>query len=196
MSIGTRAFRLKAYLLLIILVVSSRGFAAGGVVGEAGSCMIEIGLYTAHFTVYQSDSTGDEEFCEDLPATGKTLFVLDYLHGSMREVPVDFRIIRDEDELGIFARWENIVAIKDIAARTDFYQPPTVHPENQLQAEHTFLQPGWYIGVVTAPHPEKDILYHAVFPFRVGQVNYLPWLLLSGVALALGVFLYRKRGNS
>jgi hypothetical protein len=187
---------MKIFALLIMFVMSSRGFAAGGVVGEPGSCMIEIGLYTAHFTVYQSDSSGDEEFCEDLPATGKTLFVLDYLHGSMKEVAVDFRILRDEDELGIFARWENIVAIEDLDARTVFYQPPQVYPENQLQAEHTFLNPGWYIGVVTAPHPSKDILYHAVFPFRVGRIHFLPWLLLSGMVLAAAWFLYRKRGKS
>jgi hypothetical protein len=178
---------------VLLLLVAGKIHAAGGVVGEAGSCMIEIGLYTAHFTVYQSDTSGEEEFCEDLPDTGRTLFVLDYLHGSMKEVPVDFRIIRDLDELGIFARWKNIQAIEDIDARTVFYQAPKVYPENQLQAEHTFLEPGWYIGVVTAPHPSKDISYNAVFPFKVGQVNLVPWLLLALALAAAGFFYYRSR---
>ena len=179
--------------VLLLLLIAGRAYTAGGVVGEPGSCMIEIGLYTAHFTVYQSETRGDEEFCEDLPDIGETLFVLDYLHGSMKEVPVDFRIIRDVDELGIFARWENIRAIEDIDGRTVFYQAAKVYPENQLQAEHTFLEPGWYIGVVTAPHPSKDITYNAVFPFQVGQVNFMPWLLLM---LALGTaafYYYRSR---
>jgi hypothetical protein len=93
---------------LWLLLLSSRVFAAGGVVGEPGSCVIEIGLYTAHFTVYQPQDSGEEEFCEDLPAIGDTVFVLDYLHGSLKEVPVDLRIIRDEEELGIFARWDDL----------------------------------------------------------------------------------------
>ncbi|MCZ6831272.1 MAG: hypothetical protein O7F73_17115 [Gammaproteobacteria bacterium] len=182
--------------VLLLLLIAGRGYAAGGVVGEPGSCMIEIGLYTAHFTIYQSDTSGDEEFCEDLPDIGKTLFVLDYLHGSMKEVAVDFRIIRDVDELGIFARWENIQAIEDIDARTVFYQPSLVYPENQLLAEHTFLEPGWYIGVVTAPHPSKDITYNAVFPFQVGQTNYLFWLLLMLALAVAGFYVYRSRRGS
>ncbi len=181
---------------LFLLLLAARGHAAGGVVGEPGSCMIEIGLYTAHFTVYQSDTRGEEEFCEDLPDTGRTLFVLDYLHGSMKEVAVDFRIIRDVDELGIFARWENIQAIENIADRTVFYQAPQVFPENQLQAEHNFLEPGWYIGVVTAPHPSKDIMYSAVFPFQVGQINYLPWVLLVLLVGATGAWFHRSRRGS
>ena len=179
--------------ILLMLLVAARGYAAGGVIGEPGSCMIEIGLYTAHFTVYQSDTSGDEEFCEDLPATGKTLFVLDYLHRSMKEVAVDFRIIRDVEEWGIFARWQNIQDIADIDARTVFYQPAQVYPENQLQAEHTFLEPGWYIGIVTAPHPSKDLTYNAVFPFQVGQTNFTPWILLLVVLASAGFYFYRSR---
>jgi hypothetical protein len=183
-----RIMRSAVFLLSLLAV---RVFAAGGVVGEPGSCMIEIGLYSAHFTVYQSDTSGDEEFCEDLPDTGETLFVLDYLHGSMKEVPVDFRIIRDVDELGIFARWENIQAMEDIGARTVFYQAPRVYPGNQLLAQHTFDEPGWYIGVVTAPHPSKDITYNAVFPFKVGQVAVLPWVLLV-LGMGAAVFYYGR----
>jgi hypothetical protein len=179
-------------ILILLLILTNRVFAAGGVVGERGSCMIEIGLYTAHFTVYQSDTRGDEEFCEDLPDTGNTLFVLDYLHDSLKEVPLDFRIIRDSDELGIFARWEHVAAMTDLDSRTVFYQPPVIRADNQLTVEHLFAEPGWYIGVVTAPHPVKDIVYRAVFPFRVGRTPIWYWLL--PLMVLAGLFLvWRKR---
>ncbi len=182
---------MRPLITLFLLLLAGRSFAAGAVIGEPGSCMIEIGIYTAHFTIYQSDSRGNEEFCEDLPDTGNTLFVLDYLHGSMKEVPVEFRIIRDLDELGIFARWENVKAIEDIDARTVFYQPPTVEADNQLTVD-TLLEPGRYIGIVSAPHPTKDLHYHAVFPFQVGRIIWLPWLLLIATFAGVGVYIFRK----
>ncbi len=179
----------------LLLLLSARLLAAGAVVGEPGSCMIEIGIYSAHFTIYQSDTRGNQEFCEDLPDTGNTLFVLDYLHGSLKEVPVEFRIIRDVDELGIFARWKNITEIEDIDARTVFYQPPTVHAGNQLSVEHNFLEPGAYIGVISAPHPSKDKHYYAVFPFQVGRLVLAPWLLLSAVLMAVAGYFWRRRAG-
>ena len=160
--------------------------------GEAGSCMIKIGFYTAHFTIYQPDSSDNKEFCEDLPNTGQTLFVLDYLHNTLKEVPVDFRILRDATELGQFTKWQDLEAIADIEAQTVFYQQAVIRSDGQLNVEHNFDRPGWYIGVVTAPHPSKDIVYHAVFPFQVGRVNYMPWIWLGLLLSAAGYLFWRK----
>ncbi len=177
--------------LILLLLLNGPVLAAGGVVGAAGSCMMEIGIYTAHFTIYQPESRGEDVFCEDLPEVDNTLFVLDFLHGSLKDVPVDFRIVRDLDELGIFARWEHIAAMTDLEQRTVFYQPPALHPDNKLQVEHRFLEKGAYIGVVTAPHPSKDIVYRAVFPFRVGAINW--WLWLTPLLLLTALFFYFRR---
>ena len=181
-------------LILLLELLCARVMAAGGVVGEAGSCMMEIGIYSAHFTIYQPEARGEDIFCEDLPEAANTLFVLDYLHGSLKDVPVDFRIIRDLDDLGIFARWEHVAAMTDLEQRTVFYQAASIRPENQLQAEHFFAEKGAYIGVVTAPHPTKDIVYRSVFPFRVGAVNW--WLWIMPLLLLAALFLYyRKQTN-
>ncbi len=187
---------MKFIITILLLLTSSRLPAAGAVVGEAGSCMIEIGIYTAHFTIYQSDSRGNKEFCEDLPDTGNTLFVLDYLHGSLKDVPVDFRIIRDDEGLGMFARWENIAAMDDIDAHTVFYQPPAVRASNRLTAGHNFLEAGRYIGVVSAPHPSKDLHYYAVFPFQVGRIDYSLWLLLIASVSVAGAYVWRRRSSA
>ena len=176
-------------------LLSSPARGAGGVIGEPGSCMIEIGLYTAHFSIYQPDTSGSEVFCEDLPDAAETIFVLDYLHGSMKEVPIDFRIIRDVEDWGIFARWENIQSIEDIEQRTVFYSPPQVRPDNKLQLEHRFSGNGAYIGVVTAPHPTKDILYHAVFPFEVGGASLWIRALAVAVVLGAGILVWRRMSH-
>jgi len=163
--------------------------AGGGVVLEDDVCIIWIDFYSAHFTAYQPDTSGNEQFCQDLPDTGETIFVLDYLHQSLKEVPVDFRIIRDVTGLGRFVKLENVEEIEDIEQHTVFYQPPVIRPDASFQIEHDFLEEGAYIGIVSAGHPSNDMIYTAVFPFEVGRSNtgYLfPLiLLLAGAVFAL-----------
>jgi len=169
--------------------------AGGGVVLEDDVCIIWIDFYSAHFTAYQPDTSGNEQFCQDLPDTGETIFVLDYLHQSLKEVPVDFRIIRDVTGLGRFVKLENVEEIEDIEQHTVFYQPPVIRPDASFQIEHDFLEEGAYIGIVSAGHPSNDMIYTAVFPFEVGRSNtgYLfPLILL----LAGAVFAFVRRSRS
>ena len=112
----------------------------------------------------------------------------------MRGVPVDFRIIRDREKRGRFVRWEDIENI-DVDRETVFYQPPVRRQDGVFLVNHAFAETGDYIGIVTAPHPDMDKTYAAVFPFRVGfsgwgyapafialaaflQLNY--WLMTGG----------------
>ena len=172
---------------MLSLFWSSSALPGGGVILRGDVCIIEIGFYDANFTAYQPEESGNEEFCEDLPDTGETIFVLDYLHASLREVPVDFRIVKDTTGLGQFVQHEDILALDDLDAITVFYSAPTIKPGASYRVEHDFLEPGDYVGVVTAGHPSNDNLYNAVFPFTVGVVNYPYWLaaVLVGVAFAL-----------
>jgi hypothetical protein len=165
--------------------------AGGGLILRDDVCIITIDFYEAHFTAYQPDTSGNEEFCRDLPNTGETLFVLDYLHRSLKEVPVDFRIIRDVTGLGQFARWEDVQQIEDIESHTVFYRAPVVEAGGSYRVQHDFLEKGDYIGVVTAGHPTNDHLYNAVFPFSVGARRYPFWLLyLLAAGLLVALFRY------
>lgn len=163
--------------------------AHGGVVFEEDVCVIKIGFLTAHFTIYQPETSASQEYCEDVPDVTDTIFVLDYLHDSMKEMPVDFRIVRDVDDLGIYARWEDVEKMEDIERDTVFYQRPSKEADSVLTIDHQFAEPGGYIGIVTAQHPTLDTTYSAVFPFSVGAAGfgYLPLFLLIG-ALAQLVF--------
>ncbi|MGI9309196.1 MAG: hypothetical protein ACR2P6_08030 [Gammaproteobacteria bacterium] len=180
--------------MLTALILPAVALAGGGVALQDDVCIIKIDFYSAHFTAYQPDTRGNEQFCEDLPDTGTTLFVLDYLHGSLKEVPVDFRIIKDSTGLGQFARLEHIQALEDIEQHTVFYRPPTIEVGGSYQVEHDFLDAGDYVGIVSAGHPSNDKTYYAVFPFTVGAVNYSLWLSLAAI-FAATVFLVVWRKN-
>ena len=136
---------------------------------EEDMCVIKFGFYQAHFAVYQTETSGDDEFCEDLPDTGKTIFVLNYMHDGLKEVPVDFRIITDFTGLGRFAKWKDIEKADDISRYTVHYHVPTIESQGSLTTDYTFMEAGDYIGIVTAKHPSKDKIYRAVFPFQVGS---------------------------
>lgn len=177
----------RAWLIVTLLCMlpSTQAVAHGGVAFEDDRCIINIGFLTAHFTIYQPRSSGSEEFCEDIPAVSETVFVMEYLHDFLREMPVDFRIIRDEQDFGIYARWEDVETISDLEAVTAFYQPPQIRPTGELSVDYAFEEKGTYIGIVTAEHPDDARVYNAVFYFQVGgpDLGTLPWFL--GLLLVL-----------
>lgn len=163
------------------------------------TCIVTIGFYEAHFTAYQPRTRGDEEFCENLPDVGEGVFVLDYLHDSLKEVPLEFRLLRDPTELGQFFRLEDLEGI-DLEAHTVFHAPGRVEPDGSYQASYVFDQPGHYVGIITAGHPTKNKTYTAVFPFTAGMGGpSLPWILAGVavvVALGAGAFLLLRPGNT
>ena len=158
-------------LLAGLLAASQAGPARahGSVALEDDLCVIDIGFLTAHFTIFQPETRGADEFCEDIPAVARSVFVMEYLHDLLREMQVDFRIIRDETGFGRFADREDILAMGDLEPFTVFYQPPSTEPSGYYRASHEFAERGGYIGIVTASHPTEARDYQAVFFFRVGR---------------------------
>ena len=163
-------------------LASSAARAHGGVVLEEDICVIKMGFLSAHFTIYQPETRASEEFCEDIPDVTQTVFVMEYLHSSLREMPLDFRIIRDVTGVGVFAKWEDVAAVDDLDAATVFYEPAAVRDEAVFTVEHRFDEPGWYIGIVTTTYPDTGRTYETVFPFEVGtNWGLLPLFLLLGL---------------
>lgn len=185
-------------LILLQLIAIPRIWAHGGVAYEDDRCVINIGFLTAHFTIYQPERRGSEEFCEEIPEVSETVFVMEYLHNFLQEMPLDFRIIRDEQDFGIYARWEDVQTIDDLDAVTVFYQPPVIRAEGAFTVNHRFDEKGTYIGIVTAEHPDDDRLYNAVFYFQVGGPDYgtLPWFLLLAALLQAIYWLGRRKRSA
>lgn len=177
-------------LTLILLTIWSQTIIAHGGVGmEDDVCVISIGFLRAHFTVYQPNDSGSQEFCEDIPEVTDSVFVIDYLHEYLKELQVDFRIINDVNNIGVFANWKDITGIKDIEQHTVFYLPPVKQRGGVLTVDYNFKQAGGYIGIVIATDPKKEKKYHAVFYFQVGgsDYGYLPLIILL---LILAQFLF------
>ena len=178
--------------MLILMSWASNCLAGGGVLLSDDSCIMTIGFYEAHFTAYQPDSSGDKQFCEDLEEMGNTIFVLDYLHKSLSEVPVDFRIIKNVTNKGEFVQMGDIMEIQDLDRFTVFYQEPIIKTNASYTVSHDFIEKGEYVGIVTAGHPTNNNIYSSVFPFSVGASD-LSWsiIVFLGLILIFGVYLFR-----
>ena len=170
----------QALYLLSLLIFPQAIFAHGGVFIEDDLCVIQIGFFKAHFTIFQPQTSANEEFCEDIPEVTDTLFLLEYMHDSLKQMPVDFRIIKDVTGKGRAAKWEDILQLDDIDKHTVYYQRPMTAPDAVFNAEYEFTEKGNYIGIVTTKQPGNEKVYRAIFPFKVGiyRIGHLPLFIL------------------
>ncbi|WP_339858400.1 hypothetical protein [Pseudohongiella acticola] len=188
---------LTALLLFACLPGTSRpAYGHGSVVDEGDACVIQFGFYSAHFSIFQPGTSDHDNFCEDIPNAGDSVFIMEYRHDSMRQVPLEFRIMRNNSELGRFIRWQDIDAMpaSELSADTVFLESLPPQPDGVARVMHRFDSTGDYIGIVSIPHPSEDILYHAVFPFRVGASAWSNWPWGLPV-LALLWFVIRRARN-
>ncbi len=160
-------YPLNGLIFFLLLICNSQIHSHGGVVLEEDICLIKVGFFQAHFTVFQPTTKGHEQFCEDLPDLGESIFVLEYLHDGLEKMEVDFRIIENLTGNGPFTNQADIESIEDFSAVTVFYQPALQNPD-VFAVLHEFREEGEFIGIVTAKHPDNTKTYTAVFPFEVG----------------------------
>jgi hypothetical protein len=161
---------------------STQAQAHGGLALAEDMCRLTIGPYNMHFTGYQPDNTRNKEFCEDIPATGRTVVVLDYMEDALRPLPTEVRIIKDTG------------SEQDLQAITVLHLPPKVYPAGSVNFEYNFAQPGKFVGLVTVG--DKHV---SRFPFSVGETKiWLPpsymLIALAGVAV-IGVIVFAMRGR-
>lgn len=143
----------------------------GSVAESEEGCVIEFGFYSAHFNVFQPQTRRHTAFCEDLPDVTETIFALEYLHDSLRQVPLELRILHNTSSLGRFVRWDDLQAMGDLTAQTVYSLTVPPQPDGVLSVLFPFTEAGDFVGIISAPNLTGDEVYHAVFPFRVGQ----PW---------------------
>ena len=191
MSLHKSRYTLKILILFVSFLSSQNAAAHGGVAFEDDLCVINIDFLQAHFTVFQPETRESDEFCEDIPDVARSVFVMEYLQSLLPEMAIDFRIIRDINEVGRYATLDDVLAIDDLEAATVYYEPPRIEPGGFYTASYEFDAEGTYIGVVTADHPTEDRYYTAVFYFQVGGADYgtLPLFLALLLLLQTGYWL-------
>ncbi|MEW6169295.1 MAG: hypothetical protein AB1651_16610 [Pseudomonadota bacterium] len=172
-----------------MLVHAAAAQAHGGVSVEDDQCIMRIGPLRAHFTGYQPEKRATQEFCEDIPETGRAIIVIDYVSPALREHTVEFRVLEDRKDLQARGRYEDLGGPQEIEAATLVHVPARVYPRGTLNFEYRFDEPGWYIGMIEATDPATGQVLHSVFPFRVGMRSlwrYAPLfvILLGAAALA------------
>lgn len=160
--------------------------AHGSVTPDADLCIIRIGFFKAHFKVYLPESHGHTEYCEDLPGIGNSIFVMEYEHDGLAEVPIDFRIIRNVTGQGRFTNFDDINQLGDLADVTVFHHEAAIQ-RDVFTAAHTFEAPGEFVGIVTVERPDGAGVYTATFPFEAGFTGsgYWPWIIAALVLLQI-----------
>lgn len=183
-SDGLLIRRANAWLCLLAAAsMAGEAKAHGGLSMEKDYCKLRIGPYFMHFTGYQPERDATREFCEDIPATGATIIVLDFVDGALKDLPVEVRIIRDNGNEA------------DLDRLTLYRLPPKLYPTGSLSLDFKFDEPGNYVGFVSAGGGEQKLI--ARFPFSVGTSNYarntlLVTLLAIGLGSAYGVWRWRR----
>ena len=165
---------------------SAPASAHGSVTPEDDLCIIRVGYYRAHFKMYVPNARGHDDYCEDIPATGETIFVMEYEHSGLGDVPIDFSIIRNETGMGVFTQLEDIAAIADLDAVTVVHHAAAVQPD-VFTLLYDFADQGEFVGIVTVRNPENDRVYTAVFPFEVGFSGFGWWPWFVAIVILLQV---------
>ena len=183
--------------LAMFFVLPGNALAHGGVVDDGDLCLINIGYLQAHFKIYVPEESRHEDYCEDIPVRGESVFVMEYVHDGLSEAAIDFRIIRNVTGKGTFANLDDIEAIDDLEAVTIRYEPPMIVPDvfTMLQS---FDEDGEFIGIVSARRTDTQKVYTAVFPFEVGYtgIGYWPVFLAGLLFLQLNYwFMSRRRAR-
>ncbi|MGH8579836.1 MAG: hypothetical protein ACREVK_06875 [Gammaproteobacteria bacterium] len=136
-------------------------WAHGGVSIEFDKCVLKIGSYLMHFTGYQPETSGGTEFCEDIPGAGHAIIVMDFVDPQLRKLDTDLKIVQADS-------WTAAQAYKlGDAAKEVVYYPPKKYKGGSITVDHNFLEPGYFVGIVTAEGDNHEKMA-SLFPFSVG----------------------------
>ncbi len=143
------------------LFVAEGAFAHGGVSIEADMCLLKIDQYLMHFTGYQPQSSLGQEFCEDIPNTGKSIIVLDFVDPELRDMEAAIRIVETPS-------WKEAQAYRSGADAEQILSVPAKrYNGGSVTLEHDFSKAGYFVGIVSVDNDGKRI--ESLFPFSVGM---------------------------
>ena len=189
---STNKFRGAAagVLAALVFLLSASLARAGGDGPEAMSmgnmCMVMFGYDMIHITSYLPGQSRNE-YCEEVPSTGKVIMVFDIENPKFRDMPIEIRIIRDP--------LTTLNLDGDLDHLTEVHFPARLYRTGTLSFEHEYNQSGHYMGLVTLTkdNGEKET---KTFKFSVGAtlMQWVPFIL-GGVLIGLMVLAYWKHSH-
>jgi hypothetical protein len=102
------------------------------------------GPYRMHLTGYQPQVAVGEEFCEDIPAAGNAIIVLDYVDEPLRDMMAGVYVIEKDS----WTAAQSTAGDNEAKAILDI--PPKIYKTGSLKIEHGFDKPGYFVGFLTA----------------------------------------------
>lgn len=160
----------------VILPMSDAFAHGGGAAQEFDTCRIPVGAHWVHFTAYQPQLTGMDEYCGELPSPGQSNLVIDYEGKALRQMEVEFELTKEPEGT-------SLVKI-----------PQGKHSNGVITTPYNFTQPGKYLAHITLINEGQRIDAH--LPITVGSgsgggPSGGNTLLIGAVVLAaLGYLLY------
>jgi len=145
-----------ACVVLLILGIPLSAQAQHGHELATDTCVLHIGPYKMYFNSYQPEIYYDRQFCQELPATGNTVLVLDYVEQELRSLPIEVRIIKDTGSE------QNLEAI------TLVHLPAKIYPTGSIDVKYNFDKPGKFVGLVSIGEKREHV---SRFPFSVGETG-------------------------
>jgi len=149
-------------------------------------CAAMIDGKTIHIAAYQPEFSLDK-FCDDLPATGKTVLAFDFDSPSLRDSPVEIRIVKES--------MTSLPTGGDLDPLTEAYLAPRTYPNGTLYFEHDFKESGQFIVLITFTQLSGETTT-ARFKFSVGQpLHRLAPLMVGGALIAFALLFYWRHAG-
>lgn len=157
------------------LPFSSAWAHGGGVAQEFDTCRIPVGDHWVHFTAYQPQLSGNEEYCGSIPSPGLTNMVIDYEGKALRNLEVEFELTKEPDGASLFKI------------------PQGKHHTGVISQAINLPEAGKYLAHITLINDAQRIDAHLPITVSAAGSNQggSQTLLIGGVVLAaLGYVLY------
>jgi len=155
----------KIIIVCVLLSISSKLWAHGGVVSMGNQCKLLVGPYSINFSGYQPLKDRSEQFCDDLPVIGKSIIVLDFVEEKLRDMTVNFRVIKS-NVAPLGTAEDGVVKESELAQVPIFEIPAKRYPNGTMIIEQDFTEKAHFIGYVIVEG--KDEKFISRFPFSVG----------------------------
>ncbi|THJ16212.1 MAG: hypothetical protein CAF42_013620 [Nitrospira sp. CG24B] len=172
---GHLLIRAWVFCVFLLVVAPFSAMAQHGHELAADTCVLHAGPYKMLFASYLPDMYYDRKFCQELPAVGNTVLVLDYVEQELRSIPVEVRIIKDTGSE------DNLEAI------TIAHLPSKVYSTGSIDVKYNFDTPGKFVGLVSIGQSREHL---ARFSFSVGEqgiISHLSHYMMVIVPVFVGI---------